>query len=233
MTLKLPKLRPAQLKKIFEKTKINKQRFEVLANSLGKYLKPKKVDKYCMGDREPIGNGLVLDLEYSEVLRKETFEEFLSEINRKAIVKMILGRNTQENDILFIHYLKSILAYVYNSFIIAIYLFNTKTSQKNDIYNIIKTAYRFCLMLDIPYKASRVMPSLDMNKFNDFIKYLTIFKVEANTEGYLDITLIVKILAEVESLPLKGKSLEEYKKAIINSCEKLIKENELKTQNEI
>jgi hypothetical protein len=57
----------------------------------------------------------------------------------------------------------------------------------------------------------------------DYLKYLT-EKDEDGKGNYLDIVPVVKILSEYMDLPLKGKSLEEYKKAIIETCKEMIKE---------
>jgi len=58
-----------------------------------------------------------------------------------------------------------------------------------------------------------------------FLNYLT------KDDNYLDIAPVVKILSEYMDLPLKGKSLEEYREAIVSECKKMIKEME-KSKNE-
>jgi hypothetical protein len=58
----------------------------------------------------------------------------------------------------------------------------------------------------------------------DYLKYLT-GEDEDGKGNYLDIVPVVKILSEYMDLPLKGKSLEEYKKAIIETCKKMIRED--------
>jgi hypothetical protein len=50
----------------------------------------------------------------------------------------------------------------------------------------------------------------------NYLKYLT------QSDNYLEIVPIVKILSEYMDLPLKGKSLEEYRQEIIETCKELI-----------
>jgi len=84
---------------------------------------------------------------------------------------------------------------------------------------------------DILYELSVAKATLVWTKKTlfgkDYLKYLT----EEDEDGkgnYLDIVPVVKILSEYMDLPLKGKSLEEYKKAIIETCKEMIKEEERK-----
>lgn len=47
-------------------------------------------------------------------------------------------------------------------------------------------------------------------------------------ENYLYLALTIKILSEILDLPLKGKSLEEYKNEILKTCKEIIKEEKEK-----
>ncbi len=47
-------------------------------------------------------------------------------------------------------------------------------------------------------------------------------------DDYIGVALPIKILSEILDLPLKGKSLEEYKNAIIKTCNEIIEEEKEK-----
>jgi len=65
----------------------------------------------------------------------------------------------------------------------------------------------------------------EMPSFQEFLTYLS------KDENYLSVIIILKSIIEILNLPLKGKSLEGYKEAIIKTCKEMIQENK-ENQNE-
>ncbi|MBD3283326.1 hypothetical protein GF396_03450 [Candidatus Pacearchaeota archaeon] len=195
-------------KKLFNELEITSEEYEKIFDMLkkGRYIEESK--------------GLFLRFNSQE--RKDNFLKIIKEqCNKIGIVPIIpmpkgipykgyarkIKKKTGE-------YPSIINWYIYGSLLVAYYLiYHVKD---HSLKNLISEIQKFANQLQINYIAEDYY-NLDISDFHDYLKYLEI------DENYLDIVLILRIVSDTLDLPLKGKSLEEYRKAIIKECEVLVK----------
>lgn len=108
------------------------------------------------------------------------------------------------------------------------YLLSKELQENNYLKEIIKRLdERFSDFLLGPKRNGKTKDGLRLEMYRDFKDYL---KYLIENDNYLNIAPVVKILSEYMDLPLKGKSLGEYKKAIVETCKEMIKEEEKKEE---
>ena len=87
-----------------------------------------------------------------------------------------------------------------------------KDSEDNSLSKILKKVYEEIGKMFVIEELG------DKPNFKEFLNYIV------NNENYLSIVIILKFIIERLNLPLKGKSLEEYHKGIVNECKKMLAE---------
>ncbi|MBD3249416.1 hypothetical protein GF336_05200 [Candidatus Woesearchaeota archaeon] len=211
-----------QYKELFNSIKIKKKYFDKLV------FLSKSLEKSFYEDRDQKGFTLTYEKEDENRDFENILKEFLSDEKKKEILEIKFQGEIPEHSGIFKNDLIILNNDIKASFKLAVYLYKNKlVSKERYIKDILKNIADFAVALDLPYYFRRYF-SKEYPNFDALLDSITDQRDNKDLyfnpkENYLRVILIFKILSEIMDSPLKGKSLEEYRKAIIKECEVLEK----------